>query len=657
MRYIEFKAELTNEINLRSSDNETLRDSISVKCVDFCENNKNGFCVFISNLKGNECRFVIGGNGFNERLSAEGKRFWKSLGLKGKIVSFKEISAEKTMKLMRGRSEISTHFDIEELLKLDSLKSSWFDERIVEISTPAMLKKIGIKRNICELKAEAERISKCNLDRFVGHPVHYIISDNNNESFDNVANALVGCLVKAKRLESSRIMILDGDNDSLSYHCEYIRDMYENMYGGTIIFSIGYSEESEEYADSDSELLENVCKCARRFKNKVLTIFHIGRHDIKRANAIAAYLRDEIALIHFKEDIMSKAESKKYLCALADEKDISDKSELLKQFEVEIDKCYASDLDRLFNKYYSGYIRSVIYPQYFNINKVEESNPRVKGNAADELNKMIGLDKAKGVIYKTVSFFKLLSLYNERGIEIDPPARSMIFTGNPGTAKTTVARLTAKIYKDNGIVDSGRLVEVGRADLVGKYVGHTAPKVQEAFRRAKGSILFIDEAYSLVDDRDGLYGDEAINTIVQEMENHRDDTIVIFAGYPDKMENFIKKNPGLRSRIAFHVDFPDYKENELLDILRLMAKNKGMNLSVDAENMAINIFSEAVKKSDFGNGRFVRNLLEQATMHLAERLSAKSYSAISDHELTTLIADDFVMPELSSVKNINRIGF
>ena len=128
----------------------------------------------------------------------------------------------------------------------------------------------------------------------------------------------------------------------------------------------------------------------------------------------------------------------------------------------------------------------------------------------------------------------------------------MVFTGNPGTAKTTVARLFARILKENGVLSKGDLIECGRSDLVGKYVGWTAVQVKNMFKKAKGSVLFIDEAYSLCDDRSGSYGDEAINTIVQEMENNRDDMVVIFAGYPKEMNDFLDRNPGLRSRIAFH---------------------------------------------------------------------------------------------------------
>ena len=201
-------------------------------------------------------------------------------------------------------------------------------------------------------------------------------------------------------------------------------------------------------------------------------------------------------------------------------------------------------------------------------------------------------------------------------------------------------------------------MEVGRADLVGKYVGWTATIVKDAFKRAKGSVLFIDEAYSLVDDRDGLYGDEAINTIVQEMENHRDDTIVIFAGYPDKMDTFLKKNPGLRSRIAFHVDFPDYTPDELLDILRLMAKKQSMKLDRDAEEAALSIFRKAVQIPDFGNGRFARNVLEQAQMRLSMRLTSQNTGTLTFEQLTTHCAEDFIMPVMCSDTPERRvIGF
>ena len=233
----------------------------------------------------------------------------------------------------------------------------------------------------------------------------------------------------------------------------------------------------------------------------------------------------------------------------------------------------------------------------------------------------------------------------------------MVFTGNPGTAKTTVARLFAQIMKENGLLSVGDLIEVGRADLVGKYVGWTAPTVKAKFAAAKGSVLFIDEAYSLVDDKDGLFGDEAINTIVQEMENHRDDTVVIFAGYPDKMEQFLKKNPGLRSRIAFHIPFEDYKPAELLDIFTLMAKKQKLELAPLVRERLLPIFSLATKQPDFGNGRFVRNLLEKSRMKQASRLVRLDPDTVTMEMVSTLIPEDIDEPQLPQKEERRVLGF
>jgi SpoVK/Ycf46/Vps4 family AAA+-type ATPase len=232
----------------------------------------------------------------------------------------------------------------------------------------------------------------------------------------------------------------------------------------------------------------------------------------------------------------------------------------------------------------------------------------------------------------------------------------MCFTGRPGTAKTTVARLVAEILKDNGILSEGKLVEVDRSQLVGKFVGHTAPQVKEMFDKAKGSVLFIDEAYSLVEDRKGSYGSEAINEIVQEMENRREDTIVILAGYPDEMKELLEWNPGMKSRIAFHVSFDDYTEQELLDITKLLAKERGMKLDEKAEEKLLSIYTEARKDKAFGNGRFARNLLEKAKFNQANRFMQMDLQYVSDEEICTLTADDFDY-EMRKEENRPRLGF
>ena len=269
---------------------------------------------------------------------------------------------------------------------------------------------------------------------------------------------------------------------------------------------------------------------------------------------------------------------------------------------------------------------------------------------------MIGLSEAKQVIKKALNYYKMQMLYEESGIKRDTPAMHMIFSGNPGTAKTSVARLFARIMRENGLLSCGQLVEVGRSDLVGKYVGWTAKIVKTKFKEARGGVLFIDEAYSLVDDRDGSFGDEAINTIVQEMENHRTDVVVIFAGYPDKMEDFLSKNPGLRSRIAFHVPFADYDSKELCSIANLMTKKNGMRIENGALEKLERAFDVAKAEPDFGNGRYVRNILEQAKMNQASRLLEKNFDDITRDEITTITEEDIVIPT-SKKQHKARIGF
>ena len=268
--------------------------------------------------------------------------------------------------------------------------------------------------------------------------------------------------------------------------------------------------------------------------------------------------------------------------------------------------------------------------------------PKEKKAAYAELQKMIGLEDVKTLVDDILAYYKLNNARSRYiGEDKGSLSRHMIFTGNPGCAKTTVARLLADILLEEGIVTTGKYVECGRADLVGRYVGWTAKTVQAKFTQAKGGVLFIDEAYSLVDNS-RTFGDEAINTIVQEMENHRDDVIVIFAGYPEPMEEFLNKNEGLRSRIAFHVEFPDYNEDELYEILALMVRERGYKMNPGCKNKCMDIFKSAVKTENFGNGRFARNLLEHAIMRQAGRLAGKGARRnYSKDTLLKLVPGDF----------------
>ena len=282
--------------------------------------------------------------------------------------------------------------------------------------------------------------------------------------------------------------------------------------------------------------------------------------------------------------------------------------------------------------------------------------PLKQSNFIDRLDKLIGLEEVKEQIRRITHFARLkqdMSVSGKGSLEI---ALNMEFTGNPGTAKTTVARIVAGIFHEIGLLSSDELIEVGRADLVSKYVGHTAKKVRNVFQKAKGKVLFIDEAYSLIDYREGDFGDEAINTIVQEMENHRDDTIVIFAGYPDRMESFFTRNPGFRSRVPFRIHFKDYSAYEMLKIAELEAVKRGFTVDEKARAKVLQICEKASDMPEAGNGRFCRNLVENAILGYASRIyGSKEETAAHDYVLSK---EDFLVPSASArERKTNLIGF
>ncbi len=283
-------------------------------------------------------------------------------------------------------------------------------------------------------------------------------------------------------------------------------------------------------------------------------------------------------------------------------------------------------------------------------------NEREPGTAKKELDNMIGLASVKKIIHKAIAHYKLNKLCIDKGIAKEKASLHMVFTGNPGTAKTSIARLFAEILKDEKVLPTGIFVEVGRADLIGDHVGATAPLVKRKFKEAQGGVLFIDEAYSLCDSYENGFGDEAINTLVQEMENHRDDVIVIFAGYTDPMHRFLDRNPGMLSRIAFQVEFEDYTTDELCDITKLMVSEKQMIITDAAMNKLRQNYDIVRGENDYGNGRFVRKMLEEAEMNLAERVLQYKESEITKELITTIEECD--IPNLSNRKRaVKRIGF
>ncbi|MCR4611131.1 MAG: AAA family ATPase, partial [Lachnospiraceae bacterium] len=276
--------------------------------------------------------------------------------------------------------------------------------------------------------------------------------------------------------------------------------------------------------------------------------------------------------------------------------------------------------------------------------------------AREQLEELIGQEKVKEVIYKAIANIKMKKEKLDRGIRVDNASYHMVFTGNPGVAKTTIARLLAEILKDENVLPTGNFVEAGRADLVAAVVGATAPKVKQRFKEARGGVLFIDEAYALCDSHNNSFGDEAIATIVQEMENHREDTIVVFAGYTEQMKDFLDRNPGMASRIAFNIEFDDYTTDELCDITRIILSNRDMNITDEAMDKLRDNYEVARKSNDYGNGRYVRKMLEEAEMNISSRLF-KEPARITDELLTTIEVDDIPEIDFNKMNRSATVGF
>ena len=279
------------------------------------------------------------------------------------------------------------------------------------------------------------------------------------------------------------------------------------------------------------------------------------------------------------------------------------------------------------------------------VNLEAEFNDSRIQEVLDKLDReLIGLVPVKTRIREIAALLLVDRLRKQFALTSETPTLHMSFTGNPGTGKTTVALRMAEILHRLGYVREGHLIAVTRDDLVGQYIGHTAPKTKEVIKKAMGGVLFIDEAYYLYkpeNERD--YGQESIEILLQIMENNRDDLVVILAGYKDKMDRFFSSNPGMRSRIAHHVDFPDYSPSELMAIAKLMLGSQNYRFSPDGERAFAEYIPLRMKHGNFANARSIRNALDRARLRQANRLFASKTKRLTKVDLMTLEAEDIMV--------------
>ena len=287
------------------------------------------------------------------------------------------------------------------------------------------------------------------------------------------------------------------------------------------------------------------------------------------------------------------------------------------------------------------------------VNLQEEYNKTEIQSIIDNLEaELVGLKPVKSRIREIAALLLIDRLRKNLGMEAGSPGLHMSFTGSPGTGKTTVGLKMADILYKLGYIRKGHLLTVTRDDLVGQYIGHTAPKTKEVLKKAMGGVLFIDEAYYLYKpDNERDYGSEAIEILLQVMENQRDDLVVILAGYKERMDVFYESNPGLASRIANHVHFPDYSPEELLQISKMMLEEQQYKLTPEAEGVLLEYISLRMEQPLFANARSVKNALDRARMRQANRIFETSAERVlTKADLVTLLPEDILKSRLFANK-------
>ena len=505
--------------------------------------------------------------------------------------------------------------------------------------------------SISSFQAEKDRILSVTPQPFVGHPLHYHLQSESFEEAENIAQSLIPTLVSQKRLLNHRFVKVSVNPRYRTSDDLTLLVGQHMASGGSILFDCSTGFELNDTLKLTKQLNE-LSQSIYTAQHEVLFFFYSHPKNTQLFDLFEQTLN--LNIVTLQPEMFSYLEAQQYLenHFTLNHLDITRLSFLLSKSN---DQYTFYQLNQILNHEIQTSLVQTNFASYAKCFKVSKQvNTPITQNGQIELNQLIGLQSVKRKIQEIVqSNTNLKHLSSTFGMSSF--SNHMAFIGNPGTAKTTVARLIGKIFKENNLLSVGDFYELTRSDLIERYVGWTAKNIHDVFEKAKGSVLFIDEAYSLMDQGYHGYGEEAISTILQEMENNRDNMVVIFAGYPEKMEQFIHSNPGLKSRIKHFVQFDDYSLHELLKIAHSMLKQHHCVLSQEARLLLTKHLVSTLNNANFGNARDVRNLIEQA---ITAHLSTSNFA--QDSELNplclTLSEDDFYFIKESKNQSIRLIN-
>lgn len=459
-----------------------------------------------------------------------------------------------------------------------------------------------------------------NVSEYSGNMVHYVISSRSIEAASEMTELLVQNLLKANRISSRRMEIISEIEPNIFKKNNHLEEIIENSYGGVIVLDLSekFGYDPVDYVMA-SQYLEKLIK---KYRNQCLFVFTYDMDHPGFAYYLLPQLKRYMMTVMLREGTGDRKAAVDYMQRLIEKSEYSKYAGQAQEFMALFlgNKFSQTDVLRAYEQFESWCLNKNVLKAYdYNLSEdflLDREENEI--SAYEKLKNLIGLKIVKEQIDNIIAADIVEKERKKRnGNDYQSSAMHMIFGGNPGSAKTTVAKLFAGITKEKGILKSGAFVERGGMDLDGMGC---VSAIREAFLAARGGVLFIDEAYA-------MKSDTAITVLLQEMENHRENVIVILAGYNERMKAFMKRNEGLKSRIPYWIDFPDYTTEELTDIFKLMIHEKGFCVTDDAIKEAHYIFEKVRNIDDFGNGRYVRNLMERAVRQQSVRLFSTSESA------------------------------